>query len=63
LVRLLPDGSLNVEFDAPQWAVAPGQCAVVYDGEECLGGGVIERAESGERCLRQVGPAPSGHPL
>jgi tRNA-specific 2-thiouridylase len=63
LVRLLPDGSLNVEFDAPQWAVAPGQCAVVYDGEECLGGGVIERAESGKRCLRQVGPAPSGHPL
>ncbi|WP_085316976.1 tRNA 2-thiouridine(34) synthase MnmA [Derxia lacustris] len=28
-------------FDAPQWAVTPGQSAVVYDGEVCLGGGII----------------------
>ncbi len=34
----------QLDFEMPQWAVTPGQSAVVYDGEVCLGGGVIERA-------------------
>jgi tRNA-specific 2-thiouridylase len=33
-----------LDFDAPQWAVTPGQSAVLYDGEVCLGGGVIASA-------------------
>ena len=31
----------SLDFAAPQWAVTPGQSAVLYRGEECLGGGVI----------------------
>jgi tRNA-specific 2-thiouridylase len=33
---------LEVEFSAPQWAVTPGQSVVLYRGETCLGGGVIQ---------------------
>ena len=35
---------LSLRFDEPQWAVTPGQSAVLYDGEVCLGGGVIAAA-------------------
>ena len=38
---LLADGRLQLEFPESQWAVTPGQSAVLYDGEVCLGGGVI----------------------
>ena len=39
------DGNtLDLRFERPQWAAAPGQYAVLYDGDECLGGGVIESA-------------------
>ncbi len=33
---------LEVEFSTPQWAVTPGQSVVLYRGETCLGGGVIQ---------------------
>jgi tRNA-specific 2-thiouridylase len=34
-------GVWRAEFDQPQFAVAPGQAAVLYDGDEVLGGGWI----------------------
>jgi tRNA-specific 2-thiouridylase len=39
-------GTFELRFDQPQWAVTPGQSAVLYDGEVCLGGGVIENAST-----------------
>ncbi len=34
-------GAFELAFDTPQWAVTPGQSAVLYRGEVCLGGGMI----------------------
>jgi tRNA-uridine 2-sulfurtransferase len=33
--------AVQLDFAQPQWAVTPGQSAVLYEGEVCLGGGVI----------------------
>ena len=36
------DGEIDVDFEAPQWAVTPGQSVVLYDGPRCLGGAIIQ---------------------
>ena len=41
-VRRTDEGRAEVEFDAPQTAVTPGQAVVFYNGDEVLGGGWID---------------------
>ena len=41
-ITQLAHDQLALKFDTAQWAVTPGQSVVMYEGETCLGGGVIE---------------------
>jgi tRNA-specific 2-thiouridylase len=40
------DAGIEVRFENPQRAVAPGQSVVFYAGDECLGGGVIASTDA-----------------
>ena len=39
----LSDGSMDVRFDEPRRAITPGQSVVFYEGEDLVGGGVIQK--------------------
>jgi tRNA-specific 2-thiouridylase len=52
-----PGGRIEVEFETPQRAAAPGQAVAFYDGERVLGGGVIEREESMQSAERGDDPS------
>jgi tRNA-specific 2-thiouridylase len=38
--------AFSLSFPSAQWAVTPGQSAVLYDGDVCLGGGIIDTARA-----------------
>jgi tRNA-specific 2-thiouridylase len=40
----LPKNIVKVVFDEPQWAPAPGQSAVFYNGDTVIGGGLIKKS-------------------
>jgi len=45
-VREIRNDELLLEFERPQRAVTAGQSVVLYDGDECLGGGIIDWADT-----------------
>jgi len=45
-VSVEDSGHLLVRFERPQRAVTPGQSVVLYQGDACLGGAVIERTDA-----------------
>jgi tRNA-specific 2-thiouridylase len=58
--RLEPraDGTARIAFEKPQRSVTPGQYAVIYEGDRCLGGAVIETTSPATAGLT-AGPARS----
>jgi tRNA-uridine 2-sulfurtransferase len=54
-VHLLDNNEVKVVFAEPIRAVTPGQAAVFYNGDECLGGGTIDKVFKNNEMLTYVG--------
>jgi tRNA-specific 2-thiouridylase len=54
-VEAADDRAFELRFGERQWAVTPGQSAVLYDGDVCLGGGVIASSRDMPEIHRPVG--------
>lgn len=61
-VTKIEGGKIYVEFDQPQRAITPRQSVVFYDGDICLGGGMIEKSGPTYFDLKKtVSPSTSDH--
>jgi tRNA-specific 2-thiouridylase len=45
---MLPDGTLHVKFHEDRKAITPGQSIVLYEGNDVIGGGIIDRINQHE---------------
>ena len=45
LISQASEAGFRLDFPEAQWAVTPGQSAVLYDGDVCLGGGIIAQVD------------------
>lgn len=45
-IAAVADGTIDLTFPEPQWAATPGQSAVLYQGDVCLGGGFIDTIDN-----------------
>jgi tRNA-specific 2-thiouridylase len=53
-VRSHGERAIAASFDVPQWAPTPGQYLVLYDGDVCLGGAVIDAPLMGTDTTQRV---------
>jgi len=51
-IEQLGDEGWRVHFEQPTWAPTPGQYLVLYDGDECMGGGVINGSATSDESSR-----------
>ena len=49
-IEYLEDGNLIIRYDNVK-SVTPGQACVLYDGDECLGGGIIKEVRKNDKKL------------
>lgn len=61
-INVASDRTFSLAFATPQWAVTPGQSAVVYDGDVCLGGGIIASKALSSDIADRACDAATGQP-